>query len=63
MWIAMSSELRRTLLIKKRYPTETLAQIILAVISFYALTLGGKFMAGGVLLGNRLTDLIIGYGL
>jgi ABC-2 type transport system permease protein len=63
MWIAVSSELRRTLLIKKRYPTETLAQIILAVISFYALTLGGKFMAGGVLLGNRLTDLIIGYGL
>ncbi|HAY54165.1 ABC transporter permease [Schleiferilactobacillus harbinensis] len=61
MRIALQSELRRTLLLMRRYPTETAAQIILAVVSFYALALGGRFMAGGTLLGTRMTDLIIGY--
>lgn len=61
MLTAIESEFRRSFLLMRRYPTETLAQIILAVVSFYALIAGGQFMAGGPLLGTRITDLVVGY--
>jgi len=57
------SEFRREWIVLRRYPTETLSELISLVVIFYGLFLGATYMAGGTLLGSHLSDIIISYAL
>jgi ABC-2 type transport system permease protein len=46
-----------------RYPTELLSEALVTGIIFYGIFLGSSYMAGGSLLGSRLSEIIVGYAL
>lgn len=60
---AFLAELRRELIQMLRYPTELLSQALVTAIIFYGIFLGSAYMAGGSLLGSRLSEIIVGYAL
>ncbi|MCY0869273.1 MAG: ABC transporter permease, partial [Firmicutes bacterium] len=60
---ALFSEFRREWIVLRRYPTETLSELVSLVVIFYGLFLGATYMAGGTLLGSHLSDIIISYAL
>lgn len=60
---ALSAEWRREWVQLRRYPTELLSELAVIVLVFYGLFLGGSYMAGGAILGGRLSDIIVGYAL
>lgn len=62
MWHVFVAELRREWIQLRRYPTEMLSEILVIVSVFYGLFLGAAYMAGTTAFGNRLSDIIVGYG-
>ncbi|MCH4058193.1 MAG: ABC transporter permease [Lactobacillaceae bacterium] len=56
-----SAEIRRILLTYRRYPTETIAQILIAAGSFFAFIFGSQYIVGMPILGNHLSDLVVSY--
>lgn len=58
---AFMAEFRRGIIEFKRYPTEFISQVFLVVIIFYGLFLGGKYITGGEIFGDRLSGVVIGY--
>ena len=64
MFDLLAAETKRTWILQKRYPLELVVGIFMMGITFYALFLGAKYLAGPVLqFGNRIDGLILGYGL
>jgi ABC-2 type transport system permease protein len=63
IFAALAAELRRELTQLFRYPTELMSEVLFITIVFYALFIGGSYMAGHGILGSRLSDMIIGYTL
>lgn len=55
------AEIRRVLLTYRRYPTETIAQILIAAGSFLALVFGSQYIVGMPILGQHLSDLVVSY--
>ena len=58
---AFIAEFRRNIIEFKRYPTEFISQVFLVVVIFYGLFLGGKYITGGEVFGDRLSGVVIGY--
>ncbi len=58
---AFIAEFHRNFIEFKRYPTEFISQVFLVVVIFYGLFLGGKYVTGGDILGDRLSAVIISY--
>ncbi len=63
IWTALQAELRRELTQMLRYPTELLSEALVTGIIFYGIFLGSSYMAGGSILGSRLSEIIVGYAL
>lgn len=60
----LAAELKRTWTLQKRYPLDLVVGLAMMGVSFYALFLGAKYLAGPTTqFGDRLDSLIIGYGL
>ncbi|MGB3652341.1 MAG: ABC transporter permease [Rivularia sp. (in: cyanobacteria)] len=55
------AELRCSWLQLRRYPIESIAQIIITSVIFYGLFLGAGYIAGSIQLGDRLDSIIVGY--
>ena len=55
------AELRCSWLQLRRYPIESIAQIIITSVIFYLLFLGAGYIAGSIQLGDRLDSIIVGY--
>jgi ABC-2 type transport system permease protein len=57
-------ESKRIWRLYRRYPVEALGGLMMMFITFYALFLGAKYLAGSALqFGDRLDGLVVGYGL
>lgn len=64
MFSLLAAELKRTWTLEKRYPLDMIVGLAMMGVSFYALFLGAKYLAGPTTqFGDRLDSLIIGYGL
>ncbi len=63
IWTAFAAEVRREIIQIRRYPTEFLSELVVVTVIFYGLFLGGSYIAGHGILGSRLSDIIIGYGI
>ncbi len=55
------AELRNSWIQLRRYPIESIAQIIITSVIFYGLFLGAGYIAGSIQLGDRLDSIIVGY--
>ncbi|MCP4655708.1 MAG: ABC transporter permease [bacterium] len=64
MFDLLAAEAKRIWILYKRYPLQLLGSLIMSTISFYALFLGARYMAGPAFqFGDRTDGLILGYGL
>jgi ABC-2 type transport system permease protein len=64
MFDLFKAELKRTWILELRYPLELVVGLLMMGITFYALFLGAKYLAGpAVQFGERIDALILGYGL
>ncbi|WP_457636779.1 ABC transporter permease [Oceanithermus sp.] len=55
-------ELKRSLLMLRRYPLEMIGQLIVVTMIFYGLFLGARYIAGpAAQFGQRLDALVVGY--
>lgn len=60
----VSGELKRTWTLQRRYPLDLVVGLAMMGVTFYALFLGARYLAGPTTqFGERLDSLIIGYGL
>lgn len=58
----LAAELRRSWALRRRYPVELFGALAIAVIVFYGLFLGARYIAGSALpLGERFDAVVIGY--
>ncbi len=60
---ALLAEFYMALVQLRRYPTESISQLVGLTVLFYGLFLGASYMSGNPLLGHRLSDIIVSYGL
>lgn len=63
MWTAFKAEFGRELIEFRRYPTELISELVVIVVVFYGLFLGGEYISGGSIIGNRLGDVIVSYAI
>lgn len=64
MFDLMTAELKRSWILERRYPLDLVVGLLMMGVSFYALFLGARYLAGPTAqFGDRLDGVILGYGL
>jgi ABC-2 type transport system permease protein len=64
MFDLLSVEARRMQILYRRYPLEAFGGILMTAVTFYALFVGARFMAGSAFrFGEQSDGLILGYGI